>query len=165
MAIIDVKQSEILGSAGIKRTINAGAEKLILDTIQITQYVKPEESTVRELVSNAVDAQREKEKAISILTGKSTVEEHYIHRDDATYKDSNWDSSYYSLEHLAADQENVELIYQQNQGTGWCDRFIIRDYGVGIGPSRLEGYFSIGYSTKRNSTSQLGGFGSTGPLY
>ena len=132
---------------------------LVLDTIQITQYTKPEESTVRELTANAVDSQREKEIAISILSGNSTPGEHFISREGDKYKDSNWDASYYDLKHLNTEKTKVELVYEQNEGVGYCDRFIVRDHGVGLGMDRLEGYFSIGYSTKRNSKGSLGAFG------
>jgi len=144
---------------GFKREIDEGAMGLIMDTIQITQYSKPEESTVRELTANAVDSQRDKEIAISILTGESNPEDHFITREGAKYKDSNWDASYYDLKHLDKDKSKVELTYTQNEGTGYCDTFSVKDYGVGIGNDRLEGVFSIGFSTKRNSVSSLGAFG------
>jgi len=160
MAIQDIETSHAGSSAtGFKREIDKGAMGLVLDTIQITQYTKPEESTVRELTANAVDSQREKEIAISILKGESTPEDHYISRDGDKYKDSNWDSSYYDLKYLNTEKDKVELEYVQNEGTGYCDQFIVRDHGVGLGMDRLEGYFSIGYSTKRNSKGSLGAFG------
>ena len=160
MAIQEIETSQRGSeSTGFKREIDKGAMGLVLDTIQITQYTKPEESTVRELTANAVDSQREKEIAISILSGESTPEEHFISREGAKYKDSNWDASYYDLKHLNTEKSKVELIYEQNEGVGYCDRFIVRDHGVGLGMDRLEGYFSIGYSTKRNSKGSLGAFG------
>ena len=160
MAIQEIEVSK-KGSdkTGFKREIHEGAYGLVLDTIQITQYTKPEESTVRELTANAVDSQREKEIAISILTGKSKPEDHYISRDGAKYDDSNFDRDYYSLEHLDTTKTKVKLVYEQNEGTGHCDNFRVIDYGVGLGASRLEGYFQIGYSTKRNSRGTLGAFG------
>ena len=159
MAIQEVEVSKHGAKTGFKREINEGAMGLVLDTIQITQYSKPEESTVRELTANAVDSQREKEIAIKILSGEAKVEDYYLERDGAKYADSNWDSSYYSLNHLDRNRNKVELEYIEGEGTGYCDQFIIRDYGVGIGANRLEGYFQIGYSTKRNSKASLGAFG------
>ncbi len=160
MAIQDIETSHAGSSTtGFKREIDKGAMGLVLDTIQITQYTKPEESTVRELTANAVDSQREKEIAISILKGESTPEDHYISREGDKYKDSNWDASYYDLKYLNTEKNKVELEYVQNEGTGYCDQFIVRDHGVGLGMDRLEGYFSIGYSTKRNSKGSLGAFG------
>lgn len=146
-------------NTGFKREINEGAMGLVLDTIQITQYTKPEESTVRELTANAVDSQREKEIAISILTGRTKPEDHFISRDGEKYKDSNWDASYYDINHLDQHNNEVELEYTQNQGTGHCDTFSVKDYGIGIGEQRLKGYFQLGYSTKRNSKDSLGAFG------
>ena len=160
MAIQEIETSQRGSSTtGFKREIDKGAMGLVLDTIQITQYTKPEESTVRELTANAVDSQREKEIAISILSGNSTPGEHFISREGDKYKDSNWDASYYDLKHLNTEKTKVELVYEQNEGVGYCDRFIVRDHGVGLGMDRLEGYFSIGYSTKRNSKGSLGAFG------
>lgn len=160
MAIQEIEVSK-KGSdtTGFKREIDKGAMGLVLDTIQITQYTKPEESTVRELTANAVDSQREKEIAVSILSGESTPEEHFIDREGDKYKDSNWDASYYNLDHLNTEKTKVELTYKQNEGIGYCDTFSVKDYGVGLGQDRLEGYFSIGYSTKRNSKGSLGAFG------
>jgi len=160
MAIQEIETS-LHGSSttGFKRSINAGAMGLVLDTIQVTQYTKPEESTVRELTANAVDSQREKEIAIKILSGEAEAKDYFLERDGAKYKDSNWDASYYDLKHLNTSKTNVELEYIEGIGTGYCDKFIVRDHGIGIGGSRLEGYFSIGFSTKRNSKASLGAFG------
>lgn len=162
MAIQEIEVSKRGNQAsGFKREIDEGAMGLVMDTIQITQYIKPEESTVRELASNAVDSQREKEIALSILSGEKKVEDYYISRDGIKYKDSNFDPTYYNPDHLNSEKNHVDLIYKENTGTGFCDRFIVRDYGVGLGGSRLEGYFKIGFSSKRNNKSSLGAFGLT----
>lgn len=147
MAIQQIEQSNFVGDAkkGITRQIDSGAQKLILDTIQITQYTKPEESIVRELTSNAVDSQSEKEKAIEILNGISKVEDYFIEREGELYKDSKWNQSYYDLNYLDTVNNRIKLTY--NEGTGsefWSDSFSIKDFGVGLGGSRLEGIFSIG---------------------
>ena len=63
----------IQGSAGIAKRINKGAEKMVFDILQSTQYSMPIQSTVRELVTNACDSQREKEIAIEILNGKNKI--------------------------------------------------------------------------------------------
>ena len=159
MAVQEVEVSKKGSKSGFKREINAGAMGLVLDTIQITQYTKPEESTVRELTANAVDSQREKEIAIKILSGEATAKDYFLERDGEKYQDSNWDADYYDLNHLNMVKNEVELEYIEGEGTGYCDQFIIRDHGIGIGASRLEGYFQIGYSTKRNSKASLGAFG------
>ena len=161
MSIIDIERSKQLSNTkGITKTIDENALTLILDNVQIAQYVYPEASTVRELTSNAIDSQKEKEKAIEILSGKAKVEDYYIKRDDDKYKDSNFNKDYYNLSKLDKEHNRIELKYIVGQdGVGWCDRFTVKDYGVGLGDRRLEGYFSIGFSTKRNTVSQLGGFG------
>lgn len=159
MAILDVEQSKTTGTKGIEREIDVNAHSLIMDTIQMTQYQYPEASTVRELTSNAIDSQAEKLRAIEILTGKVNKEDYYIERQEAQYKDSNFDKEYYDLNWLDQTNNIVELKYICGSGGGWCDKLIVKDYGVGLGKKRLQGYWSIGYSTKRNTTKALGGFG------
>ena len=68
------------GSAGIAKKINKGAEKMVFDILQSTQYSMPIQSTIRELVTNACDSQREKEVALEIITGKKEVKDYYIER-------------------------------------------------------------------------------------
>lgn len=162
MSVIDIEQSKQLSnSAGIVKTIDENALTLILDNVQINQYTLPEQSTARELTANAIDGQREKERALEILTGKAKVEDYYIKRDDKKYDDSNFDASYYDLKYLDTKHNRVQLKYiVGKEGVGWCDKFIVKDYGVGLGGKRLEGYLAkIGYSTKRNTINQMGGFG------
>ena len=147
------------GSAGIAKKINKGAEKMVFDILQSTQYSMPIQSTVRELVTNACDSQREKEIAIEILSGKKKVEDYYIERHGAQYEDSNFDGSYYNIASLEHVKDHIDLIYEENEGVGYCDRFSITDYGVGIGGRRLEGILELGYSTKRNTSENFGAFG------
>jgi len=147
------------GSAGIAKKINKGAEKMVFDILQSTQYSMPIQSTIRELVTNACDSQREKEVAIEILTGKKKVEDYYIERHGAQYEDSNFDKSYYTLAHLQHNKNHIDLLYTQNEGVGYCDTFSVTDYGVGIGSRRLEGILELGYSTKRNTSENFGAFG------
>ena len=146
------------GSAGIAKRINKGAEKMVFDILQSTQYSMPVQSTVRELVTNACDSQREKEIAIEILMGKKKVEDYYIERHGAQYEDSNFDISYYNRDHLDVASE-IELVYTKNEGVGYCDTFAVTDFGVGIGARRLEGILELGYSTKRNTSENFGAFG------
>lgn len=159
MAIQEVEQREVKGTKGIQRTINSAAIGMVMDIVQAQQYTKPVPSTVRELTANAVDAQREKVKAIMILSGKAKVEDFFIKRDDPLYRDSNWDPSYYDINYLDQDKNDVHLIYKKGEGVGRCDRFIVRDWGVGLGMTRLAGVLQVGYSTKRNRKDQLGAFG------
>lgn len=56
------------GTKGVEKKIDAGAEKLVYDILQQTQYSTPIKSTVRELTTNAWDSQREKEVAIEVST-------------------------------------------------------------------------------------------------
>ena len=147
------------GIRGVEKKIDAGAEKLVYDILQQTQYSTPIQSTVRELTTNAWDSQREKEVAIEILTGKAKVEDYYIERHGAQYEDSNFDPTYYDLKHLDTQNNTVKLTYIQQEGTGFCDTFIVQDFGVGLGDKRLEGVLSLGYSTKRNTSEGFGAFG------
>jgi len=159
---MSIKQidNEFVGSdTGVAKRINRGAEKLVFDILQATQYSTPIPSTVRELVTNACDSQREKEIAIEILTGQKTVEDYYINREGEQYEDSNFDPSYYSITNLDVVNKHIDVIYKHNPGVGYCDEFIIKDYGVGIGGRRLEGILELGYSTKRNTSENFGAFG------
>ena len=149
----------IQGSAGVAKRINKGAEKMVFDILQSTQYSMPIQSTVRELVTNACDSQREKEIAIEILNGKKKAEDYYIERHGPQYEDSNFDLSYYNIKHLNKDIDYIDLVYEQNEGVGYCDIFRVTDYGVGIGGRRLEGILELGYSTKRNTSENFGAFG------
>jgi len=150
---------QIKGSEGLAKKINKGAEKMVFDILQSTQYSTPIPSTVRELATNGADAQREKEMAIEILTGKAKVEDYYIERYGDQYADSNFDISYYNLNHLDAENNTVQITYKENEGTGYCDVVSIHDHGVGIGERRLEGVLELGYSTKRNTAENFGAFG------
>ena len=147
------------GSAGIAKKINKGAEKMVFDILQSTQYSMPVQSTVRELVTNACDSQREKEVAIEILSGKKKVEDYYIERHGDQYEDSNFNKEYYNIQHLSKTEDHIDLVYEQNEGVGYCDVFKVTDYGVGIGARRLEGILELGYSTKRNTSENFGAFG------
>jgi len=146
------------GDAGIAKKINKGAEKMVFDILQSTQYSMPVQSTVRELVTNACDSQREKEIAIEILMGTKKVEDYYIERHGDAYEDSNFDKSYYNRDHFNVHSE-IDLVYTKNEGVGYCDTFAVTDYGVGIGARRLEGILELGYSTKRNTSENFGAFG------
>lgn len=147
------------GTKGVEKKIDAGAEKLVYDILQQTQYSTPIKSTVRELTTNAWDSQREKEVAIEVLTGKAKVEDYYIERHGEQYEDSNFDASYYDLKYLDTENNTVEITYIQEEGAGFCDTFKVQDYGVGLGDKRLEGILSLGYSTKRNTSEGFGAFG------
>ena len=149
----------IQGAAGVAKRINKGAEKMVFDILQSTQYSMPIQSTVRELVTNACDAQREKEIAIEILEGTKKIEDYYIERNGPQYEDSNFDIGYYNIGSLEFGKDHIDLVYEQNEGVGYCDTFSVTDYGIGIGDRRLEGILELGYSTKRNTPENFGAFG------
>jgi hypothetical protein len=159
MSIKTIEDNYIGMDKGVAKRINKGAEKLVFDILQSTQYSTPIPSTVRELVTNACDAQREKEIAIEILTGVKQASDYYITRDGEQYSDSNFDPSYYSISNLDIVRNHIEITYQHNDGIGYCDKLSIKDYGVGIGAKRLEGILELGYSTKRNTSQNFGAFG------
>lgn len=146
-------------SDGVSKRINKGAEKMVFDILQATQYSNPIPSTIRELVTNACDSQREKEIAIEILTGVKTEEDYFIRRDGDQYSDSNFNPDYYDLNCLEQSINEVTINYYRNDGVGFCDKLEIIDYGVGIGGRRLEGVLELGYSTKRNTSQNFGAFG------
>ena len=150
---------QIQGSAGIAKKINKGAERMVFDILQSTQYSMPIQSTIRELVTNACDSQREKEVALEILSGKKEVKDYYIERHGAQYEDSNFDPSYYHINKFNREVDHIDLTYTMNEGVGYCDVFQVTDYGVGIGGRRLEGILELGYSTKRNTSENFGAFG------
>jgi hypothetical protein len=144
---------------GVSKRINKGAEKMVFDILQATQYSNPIPSTIRELVTNACDSQREKEIAIEILTGVKTEEDYFIRRDGEQYSDSNFNPDYYDLNCLNQDTNDIIINYYRNEGIGYCDKIEIIDCGVGIGGKRLEGVLELGYSTKRNTSQNFGAFG------
>ena len=159
MSIKTIDQDFVSSGSGVDKKINAGAQKMIYDVLQASQYSTPIPSTVRELAANAWDAQREKEIAIEILSGQKQASDYYITRSGEQYEDSNFDSSYYSLPHLDTESNEVLLRYTQNSGGGFCDLFEVIDKGVGLGDKRLEGILSLGFSSKRNSSEGFGAFG------
>ena len=162
MAYITQEISQV--SEGFSKKIEAGAEDLIFDLTQRGQYTYPVKSMIREVVSNGLDSVREKSMARSILTGKAKVEDYYAQKEGDLYKDSRFDPTYYTLSRLSKD-DSVYVIYHDGGATG-KDEVKIRDFGVGLGGRRLEGYFNLGFSTKRLNTVQLGkyGLGSKSPL-
>jgi hypothetical protein len=163
MAIQQIEGTKMESKTGFSREIDQGAINLIFDTVQKYQYSYPFGALVQELTSNATDAVQEKLRAYKILVDKTAkIDDYYIEREGNLYKDSNFDPSYYDFKHLDMSSNVVELTYIENftkKGIGYCDLFTVKDKGVGLGPARLEGYMSIGFSTKRNNNDSLGSFG------
>jgi len=150
--------------AGQAKTINAGAMGMVLDTLQRYQYIYPVQSTIREIASNAVDSIREKNVAKQILSGTAKVEDFFVEREGEQYTDSHFDPTYYSLDCLS--NNDTVIIHYISGGSTAADKVVISDSGVGLGDRRLEGYFEMGYSTKRLSKLPLGkwGIGAKSPL-
>lgn len=146
MSLQEIERSHIQKSseAGLARTIDQSSEKMMLDILQVTQYAKPIDSSVRELASNAVDSQFEKEIAIQILNNLASPDDYFITREGEQYEASKWNPDYYSLDHLDKDNNKVLLEYIEGTGVGFTDKFIVKDHGVGLGMPRLAGYFSLG---------------------
>ena len=159
MSIKTIDSATVTNTGGVAKKINKGAEKMVFDILQSTQYSTPIPSTVRELVTNACDSQREKEMATEILSGKKSSQDYYISRDGEAYTDSNFDPTYYKLEAFNQTKHNIDIKYKRNEGISFCDTFSVTDYGVGIGERRLEGILELGYSTKRNTSENFGAFG------
>lgn len=167
MAVLDSNQTISNNVSGFDKGIHASARTMMLDNLQGTMYQRPIDSAVRESVCNGVDSVREKQTAINILTGKAKVEDHYLSKadvkdkianvDDDIYQDSEFNPAYYDLKWL--DPVNrIDIRYITNEQTK-RDQFVISDTGVGLGGSRLEGFFSLGYSSKRLTSGEMGGFG------
>lgn len=150
-------QQEVSIGGGVSKKIEASSMKMILDNLQKDQYQHPIKSTVRELISNAVDSMAEREVARKILSGVAKVEDFYVEKEGEEYQDSKFDATYYDLNWLSH-KESVNLTYIVGSASE-RDKVIITDEGVGLGDYRLEKYFSIGYSTKRLSKLLLGKFG------
>ena len=136
MALLEEKQ--MFGS-GMVKEIEESAISLILQNLQQDQYQYPEKSFIREIVSNCVDAIEEKKVAKSILTGESSVEDHYSSVESEITKDSKFDSEYYNLDFLSP-EDRIEITYI-NRHTSNRDKIVIEDTGVGLGDSRLQGFF------------------------
>ena len=136
MALLEEKQ--MFGS-GMVKEIEESAISLILQNLQQDQYHYPEKSFIREIVSNCVDAIEEKKVAKSILTGESSIEDHYSSVESDITKDSKFDSGYYNLDFLSP-EDRIEITYI-NRYTSNRDKIVIEDTGVGLGDSRLQGFF------------------------
>lgn len=156
--IIDVAPGQVDGKKGLTKTIDKASEKLALNILQVTMYSFPVESTIREAVSNSLDAVKEKNIAKEILSGKSKVEDYYIDRVGEEFEASKFNKDYYNLEYLS-DSDLVNIVYKENDGIGFCDTISIQDEGCGISPDRFVKIVGLLYSTKRNNLKTIGGFG------
>lgn len=155
MAIMEASHTSIEG--GFEKIIEASAMGIVLDMAQKSQYQYPLKSSIRELVSNALDAIKEREAAVQILSGTAQVSDFYEEREGEIYEDSKFDFDYYDTQYLSTDP-NVYITYVEGKAME-KDKIIIKDNGVGLGKYRLEKYFNIGWSSKRLSRLPLGKFG------
>ncbi len=162
MAFIDTHSVE--SKTGYKKKLDAKAEQVILNIVQINLYTYPFKSMVRELCSNCLDSLREKRMAVNILSGNKQISDYFVIREGDLYEDSQFDPTYYKPEFFDP-AHAVELQYINNH-TETRDLFVIKDSGVGLGNRRLEKFFTPGYSSKRLNVDVLGsyGLGSKSPL-
>jgi hypothetical protein len=153
MALQTKEVNEVAG--GLKKKFAEESIDTMMDLVQRYQYQYPIKSTIRELASNAVDAIKERDVAIAILNGEPE-ENYYLHSDEPEKLASNFNRSYYNLDWLSTDPV-VKIIYEESK----LEKDLVRiiDPGVGLGDKRLEKYFELGASTKRNSKWSLGKFG------
>lgn len=159
MAIVEIQNET---GKGFKKELDSNATALILENLQKFQYKYPIDSTVREVVSNAIDSVREKNIAKAILSGKSKESDFFEEIEGDLYQSSKFNKNYYDLNHLSASDE-VIVNYRRGEDR---DTFEIIDHGVGLGEDRLEGFFQLAYSSKRLNKATLGryGLGAKAPL-
>ena len=152
-----LQDDSIKSDQGFVKTIDEAGLGMVLDNLQRYQYQYPVKSTVRETASNGVDSIRERDIAKSILLGQSVVSDHYVEQEGELFQASKFNKEYYNLDYLS-DDPKLHIVYLQREGE---DRDLLRfiDHGVGLGGDRMEGFFSLSYSTKRLSKSALGKFG------
>lgn len=156
MAVMET--TETVSRSGFKKKIDEESQNVILNIVQVALYQFPFKSMIREIVSNAVDAVKEKESARLILTGAAQVSDFYVEMEGDLYKNSRFNPEYYSLPHLSADN-TVHIDYIVNEDISGRDTLVIKDNGVGLGGTRLEKFFMPGASSKRLNKQALGKFG------
>lgn len=149
---------------GFTKKVSDSGFNMVFDTLQRYQYSYPIKSTVRELLSNAIDSVLERNRAWLIIQGKSKKEDYFVEREGELYEDSKFTPGYYNLKWLS-NIDTVEISYHINNELA-KDYVVIKDYGVGLGGTRLEHYFELGFSTKRLNKFSLGkwGIGAKSPL-
>lgn len=171
MAILTEQMEDV---QGFQKEIETSAMAAMMDVLQKYQYSHPQKSAIRELVCNSLDAIRERDIALGIISGRFKEEDYFIRRDGDLYKDSNFDRNYYDPKWLwsildthdkhlhpslyAKRSDKVYITYIDG-GETQKDKLLIEDFGVGMGGRRVERYFSLGFSTKRNTKSAIGKFG------
>lgn len=157
MASIEFNKTE--SNSGMRKEIDDSSMALIYDVLQNSIYIKPIDSCVRESVSNAMDSIKEREIAKEILSKKAVISDYYNEEStDISTVDSKFDVEYYDPKYLSSNK-TVYITYTENPDLTKRDLLTIRDEGVGLGGKRLAGWTKLGYSSKRLTKKQLGGFG------
>lgn len=152
MAELKIKDDDVVG---IKKEIEEGSLELIFNALQSDIYSFPIKSFVRETISNSLDSVIEKNVFRKIDAG-DPVEKYFRQKQDgALLKDSEYNPNYYDTNFLSMD-DKVHVVYTHGSPR---DKISITDNGVGLGDSRLRGFFKVGYSTKRNFFTARGLFG------
>lgn len=140
---------------GMLKEIDDGAMDLIFQAIQEDIYSFPIKSFIRESISNGLDAIVERNIFFAINAG-APIENYFLQRqDNKLLKDSAYTPEYYDTKYLSSNHK-VEVTYREGHPR---DTISIKDNGVGLGSSRLKGFFKLGYSSKRNMKDVIGKFG------
>jgi len=152
MAELKISTDEVVG---IKKEIEEGSLELIFNALQSDIYSFPIKSFVRETISNGLDSIIERGVFRAIESGEPISKYFKQRQDGALLKDSEYDKNYYRDSNLSID-EKVYVEYKEGSPR---DKIIIKDNGVGLGNTRLRGFFKLGFSSKRNFFTARGLFG------
>jgi len=143
----------------LEKTIDENSKDLMFKVLQSHQYRYPVKSAIRETASNGVDSHNERDMAVKILTGVAEVSDYYEveNSESGMQHSSKFDPEYYDLKWLSEKpQTRITYIERDEENR---DLIQFEDWGVGLGGSRLEGFFSLAYSTKRGNKKLIGGWG------
>jgi len=151
--------SEDLMQNTLEKTIDENSKDLMFKVLQSHQYRYPIKSAIRETASNGVDSHNERDMAIKILKGEAKVSDYYEieNSENGMQHSSKFDPNYYDLNWLS-EQSQTRITYIERSEES-RDLIQFEDWGVGLGGSRLEGFFSLAYSTKRGNKKLIGGWG------
>lgn len=150
--------SEDLMQNTLEKTIDENSKDLMFKVLQSHQYRYPIKSAIRETASNGVDSHNERDMARKILSGEAQVSDYYeVEKSEKGMQhSSSFDPDYYDLKWLST-QDKVTITYIERDENRDLIRF--EDWGVGLGGARMEGFFSLAYSTKRKNKKLIGGWG------
>jgi len=141
MKFEDKKNKIKVTNAGTSQKFSISDESavMVIDSL-INLYSDPIGSLIRELVSNAVDANRERDLKI-----KGELE---LEKDDI-------------LNNFSKSNPFVEVTYKEGNKLLNVDHCIsIKDWGNGLSPDRVANVFTVlGSSTKRITDKLIGGYG------